>query len=226
MRHHEDDDRLWEELAHKLIRVIELIIARLESESATTLHLTIKGTEMANYPLNAGDTVVVTLTDTDNVTGAVVVPDAGSVTVVLSSSTDTITANADGTYTITAGTSTGSGNTVTANGTVGGVASAAGVGTYDVVPAVVSSDATTIAVTFGTESGPTATTTPLSAAQLAALSAASVPFTAYPLTAAQVAALAAAGVPASPVPGFPAAPAANVGVGAGQINPVTGLVNP
>ena len=177
MRHHEDDDRLWEELAHKLIRVIELIIARLESESATTLSLTIQGEPMANYPLNAGDTVVVTVTDTDAVTGAVGTPDAGSVTAVLSSSTDTIVANADGTFTVTAGTTTGTGNTVTANATVGGVASASAVGTYDVVAAA--ADATTLSVSFGTESAPAAP-----------------------------------------------APASNVGTGAGQINPVTGLVNP
>ena len=108
---------------------------------------------MSNYQLNAGDSVVVTVTDTDDVTGLPVTPDAGSVTAVLSSTTDTISAHADGTYTITAGPVTDTGNTVTVNATAGGVASKAGVGTYDVVPAVVPAT-TTLSVSFGTESAP------------------------------------------------------------------------
>ena len=193
MRHHEDDDRLWEELAHKVIHWLDLIIARLESESTTSLTISIQGEPMADFQLNAGDSVVVTVTDTDNVTGAAVTPDAGSVTAVLSSTTDTIVDNTDGTFTITAGATAGLGNTVTVNATVGGVASASAVGTYDVV-ANVAPDATTLAVTFGTESAAVAS------AQAAA----------------------------------PAITAATVGVingvdygpGAGQTNPVTGLVNP
>ena len=154
---------------------------------------------MADFQLNAGDSVVVTVTDTDNVTGAAVTPDAGSVTAVLSSTTDTIVDNTDGTFTITAGATAGLGNTVTVNATVGGVASASAVGTYDVV-ANVTPDATTLAVTFGTESAPAA---PVASAQAVNQS-------------------------------NPAITADTVGVingvdygpGAGQTNPVTGLVNP
>jgi hypothetical protein len=197
VRHHEDDDRLWEELAHKVIRVLELIIARLESESTTSLTISIQGEPMADFQLNAGDSVVVTVTDTDNVTGAAVTPDAGSVTAVLSSATDTVVVDPSGAFaTITAGATTGTGNTVTVNATVGGVASASAVGTYDVV-ANVAPDATTLAVTFGTESAPAA---PVASAQAAA-----------PLiTAATVGVI--NGV--------------DYGPGAGQTNPVTGLVNP
>ena len=165
MRREREEEELFEKLMRKLIRLADLFIARLESspQDPTTLTLTIEGIEMANYQLNAGDSVVVTLTDTDNVTGAVVVPDAGSVTAVLSSSTDSIVANADGTYTITAGSVASTDNTVTANATVGGVASTAGVGTYDVVPAVVTPDATTLNVTFGTETAPAAPAAPAAA---------------------------------------------------------------
>ena len=198
---------------------------------------------MANYQLNTGGSVVVTVTDTDDVTGATVTPDAGSVSFSLSNSTDSFVTNADGTFTVTAGTALGTANTVTVNATVGGVASKAGVGTYDVVAAGGgggTTNPTTLSVSFGTKTGPTGTTAPLSAAQVAALNAAGIPFTAYPLTAAQTAALVAAGVPS---PGFPVAAAGTVGVQtfsgvvptnrpvtgglvAGEIDPATGLVNP
>lgn len=112
---------------------------------------------MANYQLNAGDSVVVTITDTDDVTGDVVTPDAGSVVVTLSSATDSATANADGTYTLTAGAVEGVGNTFTVAATVNGNASTPGVGTYDVV-ATVAPDATSLSVSFGTETAPAAAT--------------------------------------------------------------------
>ena len=111
---------------------------------------------MANFQLNAGDSVVVTVTDTDAVTGAAVTPDGGSVTVVLSSTTDTLNTNGDGTYTITAGATPVTGNTVTVSAKVGGVASKDAVGTYDVVPAVVAPNPTTLAVSFGTATAPAA----------------------------------------------------------------------
>jgi hypothetical protein len=114
---------------------------------------------MANYQLNAGDSVVVTVTDTDVVTGEVVVPDAGSVTAVLSSTTDTLVTNADGTFTITAGTAAGTGFMVTFYATVGGIASAPGVGTYDVVAAP-APDATALSVSFGVEAAPETTPAP------------------------------------------------------------------
>lgn len=115
---------------------------------------------MADFQLNAGDSVVVTVTDTDDVTGDVVTPDAGSVTAVLSSTTDTIVENADGTFTLTAAASDvgSTGNTVTVNATVNGNASAPGVGTYDVVAVTPPPpDATTLSVAFGTTDTPPAT---------------------------------------------------------------------
>jgi hypothetical protein len=114
---------------------------------------------MANFPLNAGDSTVVTVTDTDDVTGDVVTPDAGSVTAVLSSSTDTIVENADGTFTLTAGATdvSSTSNTVTVNATVNGNASTPGVGTYDVIAVTPPPpDATTLSVAFGTETPPVA----------------------------------------------------------------------
>lgn len=182
---------VWDQLILRITRLVELVIARLESsEASTTLHLTIKGQDMANYQLNAGDSVVVTVTDTDNVTGAVVVADAGSVSAVLTSTTDILTANADGTFSITAGATKGTGNTVTVSATVGGAASTAAVGTYDVVGPT-AGNATTLSVAFGTETGPGAV------------------------------------FPGAVFPGSPVeAPPSNVGTGAGQINAITGLVNP
>ena len=190
MRKHEEEE-LFETLMRKLIRLADLFIARLTSESTTTLAITIQGEPMANYQLNAGDSVVLTVADNDSVTGAVVTPDAGSVSVVLSSTTDTVTPNADGTYTIVAGATLGTGNTATVNATVGGVASTKAVGTYDVVAAVVEPDATTLSVSFGTESAPASTTV------------------------------------SSVGPGtVGVVNGVDYGRGAGQTNPVTGLVNP
>lgn len=159
----------------KIDELIELSIKALkkylaETPPATTINLTTIGPDMttipvSDYQLNAGDTVVITITDTDDVTGDVVTPDAGSVTAVLSSSTDTIVDNGDGTFTITAGSVDSVGNTVTVNATVGGVASGpegGAVGTYDVVAAVTPPpDATTLSVSFGTESAPVAAAGPV-----------------------------------------------------------------
>jgi hypothetical protein len=142
---------LWEKLAHRLIHLIDLVIDRLETKS-TTLSVTIQGEPMANAQINEGNTEVLTLTDTDDVTGAVVTPDPGSVSAVLSSTTDTLTVNADGTFTLTAGSVASVGNTVTFGATVGGVASKDAVGTYDVLVDVPPApNPTTLSVTFGTE---------------------------------------------------------------------------
>lgn len=163
-RHDDGFDDVWripaevEELILLGIRALRKYLAETPP-APSTIHLTIKGNEMENYQLNAGDSVVVTVTDTDNVTGLPVTPDAGSVSVVLSSLTDSVVANADGTYTVTAGTTTGTGNTVTVNATVNGVASLAAVGTYDVVAAA--PDATTLSVSFGTESAPAVVAPPV-----------------------------------------------------------------
>ena len=144
-----------EELIHLGIKALRKYLAET-SPVSTALSLTIKGTEMNNYQLNAGDSVDVTITDTDAVTGLVVTPDAGSLTAVLSSSTDSVSLDPTGGLgaTITAGTTLSTGNTITVNATVNGVASTPAVGTYDVVASVVSPDATNLSVSFGTEAGP------------------------------------------------------------------------
>ena len=184
MSWYDDDPAEWTRLSKKLIHLVDIIITRLEESETPTTYITLSTKEgiMANYQLNANDSVVVTITDTDSVTGLPVSVDPGSVTAVLSSATDSVVSNTDGTYTIVSGTTLGTGNTLTVNATVGGVSSAPAVGTYDVVADVVSGNPTTLSVTFGTETAP--------AAVVAA---------------------------ASVIP---------TGMVAGQINPVTGLVNP
>ena len=111
-----------------------------------------------NYPLTAGDSVVVVLAYTDDVTGAPVTPDAGSVSAELSNASDSVVLDPSQTFlTITAGETTGVGATVTVAGTVGGVASTPWVGVYDVVPAA-AADPTTITGTFETETQPDGST--------------------------------------------------------------------
>ena len=120
---------------------------------------------MANYQLTSGDSVVVTPTVVDDVTGATVTADAGSVSAALSSTTDTLVDNTDGTFTIVAGSVDAVGNTITVQAAVNGVACTPGVGTYDVVAVVTPPDATSVSVSFGTETPPAAsTTTPVAAA--------------------------------------------------------------
>ena len=82
---------------------------------------------MSDYQLNQGDTVVVTITDTDDVTGDVVTPDAGSVSVSLSpnASSSTVVLDPSGTFaTITAGPNESVGDAILVDATVNGVASA------------------------------------------------------------------------------------------------------
>jgi len=196
------------ELLPQVRRALQIYLG--ETSSATELSLTTKGPNMtvipvSNYPLAAGDSVVVTVVDTDVVTGLPVTPDAGSVTAVLSSTTDTVVVDPTGTFaTITAGTVEGTGNTVTVNASYKGALSTPVTGTYDVVAAVVSGDATALSVSFGTETPP-ATSAPLDAAQLAALVTAGIPFVSFPLDAAQSAALVTQGVPYSTTTSTPAA---------------------
>jgi hypothetical protein len=136
--------------------------------SSTTLSLTVKGVPMSptsNYQLNAGDSVVFTLVDIDDVTGAVVTPDAGSVTAVLGSGTDTVVVDPSGTFlTITAGDTLSASNNVVINATVNGVASGpvGGLVAYYDVVAVTSTDTTTLSGSFGTEVSPGAVTAPAS----------------------------------------------------------------
>lgn len=110
---------------------------------------------MANEQINAGDSIVATLTVTDDETGDVVSPDAGSITTSLSESTDSVVDNGDGTFTLSVGSTLSTGNTLTVNGTVNGVAFAAAVGTYDVVADVTPPDTFTGTLSFGTETAPT-----------------------------------------------------------------------
>lgn len=112
---------------------------------------------VTDYPLTAGDSVVVTITQTLDSTGAEVTPDAGSVSATLSNLSDSVIVDPSGTFlTITAGTTPVVGATVTVNATFNGVpADAPAVGTYDVV-AVVEDNATSLALTFGTETAPAA----------------------------------------------------------------------
>jgi hypothetical protein len=109
---------------------------------------------MANYQLNAGDSVVVTLTDTDDVTGLAVPTDAGSVTVVLSNISDSVVVDPSGTFLTITGGPLNNGNTVTVNAKVNGVASKPFVGTYDVVASAPVTSSTTLTGTFGVETGP------------------------------------------------------------------------
>ena len=99
---HNHDERLLAKLLRELIRLVEDIIARLEASETLNGYLIIQGVPMANYQLNAGDSVTVTLVVADDETGDVVTPDAGSVTAVLSDSTDSVVDNGDGTFTLTA----------------------------------------------------------------------------------------------------------------------------
>jgi len=162
--------------------LVEIIVEPLlYPTQTTTLHLTIKDETMANYQLNAGDSVVVTLTDTDDVTGLAVPTDAGSVTVVLSNISDSVVVDPSGTFLTITGGPLNNGNTVTVNAKVNGVASKPFVGTYDVVASAPVTSSTTLTGTFGVETGPNPpfpgvaspyeypTGTPTTAAQLAAL---------------------------------------------------------
>lgn len=121
----------------------------------TRLTLTTKEGIMADYQLDAGDSVVVTITDTDEVTGEAVVPDEGSVAAELSSDTDSFVLDPSGSFlTLTAGATPGTGNSLTVTATVGGVASSPAVGTYDVVSNVAPPNPTALSLTFGVESAP------------------------------------------------------------------------
>jgi len=139
-----------------LTELLILALLKYLDDVSPTNATTIKGNLMSDYPLTASDSVVVSLTAADNVTGAAVAIDPGSVSVSLSNPGDTFSVDASGTFlTIFAGATLGTGFTVTVNGTVGGIVSDPWVGTYDVVAGTVTPDATTITGTFGTEVGPT-----------------------------------------------------------------------
>lgn len=149
----------FDRFLHWLEKAWRELLELLKLEAATRITLSTKEGIMSDYQLNAGDSVVVTITDTDDVTGAVVTPDAGSVTAVLSSSTDTVVVDPSGAFaTITAGDVASVGNTVTVNAAVGGVASTSAVGTYDVVAVTPPPpDATSLSLSFGTETAPPTT---------------------------------------------------------------------
>lgn len=137
------------ELTRDLIKVLQQYLA--ESQPATKL----RGDLMADFPLTSGDDTVIALVDNDAVTGAVVTIDPGSVTAVLSDTTDSVSVDPSGTFvTLVTGPNVAAGKTITVNATVGGLASQPWVGTYDVVAAVVTPDATVLTGTFGAEEPP------------------------------------------------------------------------
>jgi hypothetical protein len=148
------------ELFSALLNLVHLASKALQKylTETQTVSTTLKGDLPMNYQLNTQDTVVVTLSDTNDATGAVVTIDPGSITAVSSDPSDTVTVNADGTVTLTAGPNLATGKTVTVNATTGGVASKPWVGTYDVIAATAAG--TTLSGTFGTEVGPGGTTAP------------------------------------------------------------------
>lgn len=155
-------DRRDRELFHELLELgVKTLKKYLAEGSATRLTLSIEGIKMTSsnpdYQLTLGDNVVVTITATDDVTGAAVTPDPGSVTASLSNPADSVVVDPSGTFlTINAGSTPLTGNTVTVNATVNGIASAPAVGVYDDVAAAVPPDATSLSLSFGTESAPVA----------------------------------------------------------------------
>jgi hypothetical protein len=144
------------ELLHAVLDLIRDLRNALKKYLA---HTTLQGDLMANYQLTTDDSVVITLTDTDDVTGDVVTPDTGSVVATLSDTTDTAVVDPSGSFvTLTGSGSVATGKTITVAATVGGVASTPFVGTYDVVDAVdTTADPTTLTGLFGIESAPSTT---------------------------------------------------------------------
>lgn len=144
------------EVFRALLRVLEDLHEALRkylAESPSVIHLTIQGVTMSDYQLNQGDTVVVTITDTDEVTGNVVTPDPGSVSASISpnASSSTVVVDPSGAFaTVTAGPSESVGDVLTVTATVGGVASTPASGSFDVVAAP-PPDATALSLSFGTE---------------------------------------------------------------------------
>jgi protein involved in polysaccharide export with SLBB domain len=154
----------FEELIQLATKALKKYLAETTPEP-TTITLNPLGATMTinnpNFQLNAGDVVVVTITDTGDNTGTVYTPDAGSVTAVLAGpASDTLQPVVDPSgdfFTITAGQLLGAGNTVTVNALVSGVASGpvgGAVFTFDVVADVVASEPTTITLSAGSESAP------------------------------------------------------------------------
>jgi hypothetical protein len=164
MRDH-DEKELVKELRAIVRLGVKALTKYLEEKPPGT---TLKGDLSMNDQLNTLDSVVVNLTDTDNVTGAAVVIDPGSVTVVLSDPTDSVVIDPSGAFiTITAGANLAVGKTATVNATVGGVASGPVGGlvlTYDVIAAA--PDATTLSGVFASETAP-ANLSPVALAALA-----------------------------------------------------------
>jgi hypothetical protein len=144
------------ELLHAVLDLIRDLRNALKKYLA---HTTLQGDLMANYQLTTDDSVVITLTDTDDVTGDVVTPDTGSVVATLSDTTDTAMVDPSGSFvTLTGSGSVATGKTITVTAEVWGVASTPFVGTYDVVDAVVTTpDPTTLTGLFGIESAPSTT---------------------------------------------------------------------
>lgn len=129
----------------KLVRDLEAALQYLTDGPPGT---TLQGDLMANQQMNTGDSIIVTITDTEDATGLPATIDPGSLTASLSDTTDSAVVNADGTVTLTAGPTLATSKTITVSATVAGVASHDWVGTYDVIAPVVEPTSTTLAGTF------------------------------------------------------------------------------
>lgn len=133
----------------------------LERRPRYTLHLrTGESVNDSNYQLNEGDSVVITLTITDDQTGATVTADPGSVTAVTTESSDTVVVDPSGTFvTLTAGSTASTGQLLTVNATVGGAAvgpTGGAVFTYDVVVVTPPTPTYTLTLSAGAETAPAA----------------------------------------------------------------------
>ena len=156
----EEEESFFYEL-RELVRLGVRALKKYLSEprQGGTITLTFKGSDMTtapapNYPLTALDSVEVAITFTDD-NGDVVTPDAGSVAVALSSTSDTAVLDPSGDFvTITAGSDLSVGNEITVTGTVDGVAYTPGTALYDVVAAPELGG--TIELAFGVETPPAA----------------------------------------------------------------------
>ncbi len=172
---HEENSWLRRAL-RELIHLLDVIIARLESEvAATTITLTVRGAPMTispttPYPATEGVPFFVEIVVTDNVTGDVDTPDAGSVTAVSSDPGDVVVVDPSETFaTVTPSNAINTDQTLTVNATVGGVACGPAGGAvllYNVSPAVTPPpDATTITLTASATAPTSVTPAEASAAE-------------------------------------------------------------
>jgi hypothetical protein len=155
------------EIDRALLRWLEKLwrdfIEFIERRPQYTLHLE-TGESMttqpdSNYQLTEGDSVVITITITDDQTGATVTADPGSVTAVSTNPNDTVVVDPSQTFvTLTASDALNTDQLLTVNATVGGVAvgpTGGAVFEYDVVAPVTPPASYTMTLTAGVETAPT-----------------------------------------------------------------------